>query len=148
MPGRKSGKPDWPQESARRAEGFTAPCFLRLLRLFAAILRANSLHRVDPAGLLGEFHELHRDVEFQVLEFFEGDAAAASLHLAELCGVALGEVAFVAAGANMEAVMAFPHRESDQEPLAFAAAGGAVAVLAVADDGRAHAGGHIGRELR
>jgi hypothetical protein len=49
----------------------------------------------------------------------------------------------------VEGVAAFSRDESDGEPVAFAAAGRLVVILAVADEGRRpHAGRHERRELR
>ena len=90
----------------------------RLWRLLTEHLRlttrcATSHHCVDAPGFRGLFHEPHRDVELQVLEFLEVDATAAGLHLAELRGIPLGEVAVLVAGTDVEAVVVFPGGESD-----------------------------------
>src|SRR4051812_11821026 len=97
---------------------------------------ATSCHGIDTAGFCGLLHERHRDVELQVFEFVEIDAATPGLHLAELGGIPLDEVAILAADTNVEAIVAFPRSKTDQEPVAFATAGGPVAILAVTDDWR------------
>src|SRR5207253_3069386 len=72
---------------------------------------AISHHGVDAPGFRGLFQEPHRDVDLQVLEFLEVDATAAGLHLAELRGIPLDEVAVLVAGTNVEAVFFFPRGE-------------------------------------
>ena len=113
------------------------------------VANATSHHGVDAPGFRGQFHEPHRNVELQVLELLEVDAAAAGFNLAELRGIRLREVAVLVPGTDVKAVVVFPRGESDQELVPFPTAGRLVVILPVADDGRRpHAGHHGRRELR
>lgn len=105
-------------------------------------------HGVHAAILRALPNQLDRLAQVQVLELPEVDAAAAGLHLAQLFGVLLDEVAALRGDADVEAVVGLAHGQPDGEPLALPATGRTVAILAVADDGSAHAARHIRRQFR
>lgn len=73
------------------------------LEIAGAGREALSSHRVDAAGFSRLFHERHRGREVQVFELLEVDATAAGLHLAELRGILLDEVAAFAADPAVQA---------------------------------------------